>query len=251
MKIISETYFYAPQDQFRGNKFYLIGPEVIHAHSALRCTVGDIITIVDGCGYEYEVSIEQMHKERIEGTILERRKSPREPVSEITLAQALCRATKFDSIVEKTTELGIRSIVPTITGRSRRLPGKEQLERKIQRWQKIAIAAMKQSRRSVLPQIATPSSFDEVLILLEEYDLSLIAWEEEKMQGLRTIMKKVDSVKSALILVGPEGGFRQEEVERAQEAGCYPVSFGRRRLRVETAGPLAVSLLLYELGELA
>ena len=250
MKTISETYFYTPPDNIRGDKLLLPSSEARHAHCVLRCHVGDVITVVDGSGTEYEVSIQHLLKDRLEGSILGHRKSIREPTAQIALAQALCRAAKFDTIVEKSTELGVQSLFPVITERSIRLTGTERLESRVHRWEKIAISAMKQSKRAILPQVTKPTPLKNIIASGQEYDLLLVAGGRERMQGIRDVVRRVGRVKSAMILVGPEGGFSSDEVERTLAAGFFPVSLGRRRLRSETAGPLAVSLVLYELGEL-
>ncbi|MFQ6092121.1 MAG: RsmE family RNA methyltransferase [bacterium] len=250
MKTISETSFYAPPEQIQNDTLHLSGQEAKHGHRVLRCTVGDLITVVDGCGGEYVVSVESTSRERIDGKILRRRKGRKEPSSQVTLAQALCRGPKFDTVVEKATELGVRAVFPTITERSLPPPDNEHLQTRMSRWRKIAIGAMKQSGRALLPRIEPALSFDSVLCMLDDFDLSLIAWEGEKESGLARALKGAHRTEKVLILVGPEGGFSQGEVRRAITAGALPFSLGPRRLRTETAGLVSLSLLLYELGDL-
>jgi len=250
VKTISETSFYAPPEQIQHTTLSLFGPEAKHAHTVLRCSTGDRMTVVDGCGYEYAVSVGRVLADRVECTILRRRKGPREPTCHITLAQSLCRSPRFDIVVEKTTELGVRTILPVITERSVPRFQKEHVQSRIDRWRKVAMAAMKQSRRSILPTIGPAVSFDEILTFAHDFELSLVASEKERESGLRTLLGPLSTAKRALILVGPEGGFSEREIERTKKAGLLPFSIGPRRLRAETAGIVAVSLLLYERGDL-
>ena len=229
---------------------YLTGSEAKHASSVLRCTEGDVITVVDGCGFEYEVSIERVAMERVAGKILARRKTSTEPTVQVVLAQALCRSSRFDLVVEKATELGVHTILPVVTERSLKMPKKDPPDRRADRWRKITIAAMKQSKRSLLPHIAPPSSLNTVLSSGVIYDICLIASEKEERRGLRDVIADAGPVQKGLVLVGPEGGFSEAELQQAQEYRFHTVSLGPRRLRTETAGPLIVALLLYELGEL-
>jgi 16S rRNA (uracil1498-N3)-methyltransferase len=205
---------------------------------------------VDGCGWEYRVSLESILNDRVEGTILERSKGSREPDVRVTLAQALTRPPKFDIVVEKTTELGVHTILPVITERSMKMLHTEKLENRRARWQKIAIAAMKQSKRAVLPRIEPAVPFGSLLAFTQDYDVSLVAWEGEKETDVRNVLRRTEKMNQVLILTGPEEGFSRKEVEQARDAGFLSFSLGPRRLRTETAGIVSVSLVMYELGEL-
>lgn len=249
LRSLSETYFYSPPHQIRGKTLSLTNTEAKHVSSVLRCAEGDVITVVDGCGHEYDVSVQRMVKGRIDGEIVACRHGPREPGTQIVLAQALSRGSKFDVVVEKATELGVHTILPVITERSLKMPRREQWERRRHRWSKIAIAAMKQSKRSVLPHIASPSPFETILSLRLKYDLCLVACEREERSGLRDMLTDPASVRRVLVFIGPEGGFSEGEIQQAKEARFQTFSLGRRRLRTETAGPLAVALLVYELED--
>jgi 16S rRNA (uracil1498-N3)-methyltransferase len=250
LKTISETSFYAPPEQIQKDILHITAQEAKHAHGVLRCAVGDVLRVVDGCGHEYQASVEQIFKDRIDCKIISSQTKTREPLVKITLAQALCRAAQFDMIVEKCTEIGAYTILPTVTERSRPLPPKDRFQKRWDRWHKIAVAAMKQSGRSVLPRIESAVPFDTLLTFARSFDTSLMAWEGEHTSGLRNILPRTSEIKSVLILVGPEAGFSTEEVDKAQAAGFRSFSIGPRRLRTETAGIVCVSLVLYELEEL-
>ena len=250
MKNVTETYFYTPPHHIQDNHLSLTDSEARHARGAVRCSPGDTITVVDGCGWEYRVSIERILNDRVEGTILEQSKGYREPDVHVTLAQALPRPSKFDIVVEKTTELGVHTILPVITDRSLKMPHREKRESRRARWHKIALAAMKQSKRSVLPRVEPPVSFDALLAFTTDYDVSLVAWEEEKDTNVANILRRTEKISRVLVLTGPEEGLSRKEVELAKDAGFQSFSLGPRRLRTETAGIVCVSLVLYELGAL-
>lgn len=250
MKTISETSFYVPPEHIRRDSLHITNQEAKHAHGVLRCAVGDVFTVVDGCGLEYRASVQSIRKNRIDCKILSSQKNPKEPTVHITLAQALCRFAKFDTLVEKCTEIGVGTILPTLTQRSRPMPPKDQFQNRLRRWHKIAVAAMKQSGRSVLPRIESAVPIDTLLAYTENFDLSLLAWEDEQAVSLRSLLSPTHEIQSVLIFVGPERGFSKEEVEKARRAGFQPFSLGPRRLRTETAGIVSVSLVMYELCEL-
>ena len=245
-----DTSFYAPPEQIHKDTLRLTDGEAKHARSVLRCEVGDVLTVVDGCGCQYEASVQGIFQDRIDCKILNSQRNPREPDIKITLAQALCRSGKFDLVVEKCTELGVHAIVPTTTERSYPVPRKDRFQNRLSRWQKIAVAAMKQSGRSLLPRIESVISFETLLTWTRNFDASLIAWEGEKANGLRSVLSQLPEIGRTLILVGPEGGFPVEEVEQAKVSGFQPFSLGPRRLRTETASIVCVSLVLHELGDL-
>ena len=249
MKIISETYFYCPPNQIHTDIVSITGPEAKHLCAVLRCAEGDQVTIVDGIGHEFQTTVERIRPDRMEGRILSRHQGHRDPRIRITLAQAYGRAPMFDTVVEKATELGVSEIIPVISRKSPPGQAAERTEKRLERWQHIAISAMKQSKRALLPAIRHPHSMDELLALPSTCALRLIAWEQEQRHGLHEMLagRCPDTI---CVMVGPESGFDEMEIDKAVQAGFRPFSMGRRRLRSETAGPLAVALVLYECGEM-
>ena len=160
----------------------------------------------------------------------------------------------MDLIVQKGTELGISKFVPTITDRvDVKLKGEF---KKLDRLNRIALEAAKQSKRSLIPTVDEPISFDDVLGELEELDLFLVPYENAENFGIKGVIKdlrdsgRLDNVKKIGIMVGPEGGFEEEEIERLKEKGAYIITLGSRILRTETAGFTATALVQYELGDL-
>jgi 16S rRNA (uracil1498-N3)-methyltransferase len=168
------------------------------------------------------------------------------------LGQALLQGKKMDLIVQKATELGVAGLHPFVSSYSDGIhldAGRE--ERRLQRWMKIAREACKQCNRPQPPAIFPVAAFDVLLAEVKsvDFDLKLIFWEEERKQGLQEIVEQ-KAFRSAIILVGPEGGFSAEEVHRALAVGFQAVTLGSRILRAETAAIACTAILQYLLGNL-
>lgn len=232
-------YFYTvPQSIFRSS-LIVSGDEFQHLHKVLRKKVGDTVHVVDGKGNLYECMIERIDRMQAECSIVRSSRPSTEPDVNITLAVALLRnPSRFDFLVEKTVELGVNSIVPLKTKYT--IPSKAKRER----WTQVAIAAMKQSGRAFLPDVQALTTFDK--IVLQSADLKLIA--HEKVDPNRSIMTVLDlhpTARSLLVLLGPEGGFSEDELDLAVRYRCESVSLGPRRLRTETAAIVAAALCLF------
>lgn len=236
--------FYVLPENVRAEKITILGGEAHHISRVLRYAVGDRLSAVDGRGMEYEVELEAVSSRRVEARILRKRKGEKDPSTKVTLAQAIPKGSKMDYLVEKATELGVDRLIPVISARSQVLPDGDS---KVRRWQRIALGAMKQSGRSILPRVDGVARLAQVVESIPEQDLSLIAWEEGGRK-LRDVIRR--GVERVLLFVGPEGGFPHQEVKLAVEKGAEPVSLGQRILRAETAGVVLLALLLYELGDL-
>ncbi len=230
-------YFYAPPGKIRGRRVTLEGEEHHHLAKVLRKKVGDEIYVVDGKGRAYRVTLNLISRSTAEGEIQETFDRWKEPRIEVRLAIALLKnPSRLDFLVEKCTELGAREFIPMKTGRS--IASRIHLER----LQKIALAAMKQSGRSFLPTIGEVQGFAEVLVHLEDCDEKFIPHEQaaSSLAGYTSF----EAGKKIGVLIGPEGGFTDEEVESAINCGFQPVSLGPRRLRSETAAIAVVSRIL-------
>jgi 16S rRNA (uracil1498-N3)-methyltransferase len=169
-----------------------------------------------------------------------------EPKLRLTVATAVPKGSRMEFAIEKGTELGVSRFVPLRTRRSIAgvPPGK------IERWRRLALAAMKQSRRSVLPEVTHETSLPEVLTSVETVPLKFIA--DSAGQDIRqaSIRGPKSDATEAVVLIGPEGGFTDDELSQAVEAGFVPLALGPRRLRVETAAVVAATLILHAVGEL-
>lgn len=230
-------YFYIPAEFIIDQHIAIEGDEAKHISRVLRKQPGDRIWVVDGAGKAFEVVIRLVAPEMIECEILYEHHHLHEPDIDVTLAVAqLKNPSRMDWIIEKATELGVRTIIPLQTERTIARSPKED------RWNNIALAAMKQSGRCILPKITPPKDLEVVLANSSEYDVKLIPYERtDHILFIAEALKHRKPPRSALILIGPEGGFTDDEVTQAEKAAFTQVSLGRRRLRTETAAIIAVS----------
>jgi 16S rRNA (uracil1498-N3)-methyltransferase len=218
--------------------------------SVLRMKAGDMLTLFDGCGNEYEGRIGRMSPTGLDVDIVKKYRIPEENKVRIALCQSLPKAGKMEFIIQKATELGIDRVVPFLSVRSVARPDNERARQKVARWRKIAVAAAQQCGRVDVPEVYDVVSFSEVLALAESAERRIIFWEEETQTGLRQVFS--DTVQSRLIfvVVGPEGGFAASEIDEAVAKGFRTVSLGWRVLRVETAALAVMSIIQYETGGL-
>ena len=237
--------FLPPEKIFR-DKAIIDGTDVKYLTHVLRSSLGDEITLLDGTGKGYKGKIASINKNKIEVQIKEAIKMETESSIDITLAQGIPKAEKMEIVIQKTTELGIKNIVPLITQRS---VVKTKSPVRLERWAKIAISSAQQSGRSKVPLIDGITGYREFL----SHGFSgtgLIFYEGENKRGLKELLRGLKSVKEITFLIGPEGGFTNEEVELATRRGFTPVGLGPRILRTETAAITALSILQYELGDI-
>jgi len=228
------TNFYAPPSALRDPRVVLPAEEARHLRTVLRGDEGDEITVVDGMGGWYRVEITHMASEQVVGTIVEERTNVGEPDVDVTVALGLLKKrSRFETFVEKAVELGVRRIVPLRTERTERDSIREE------RLRNVMVAAMKQCRRSWLPDLTEPQS-PEALFAGASAEMKLVCHAGDDAVPIRQTVSEAGPVTSALVLVGPEGGFAPSEVDKAVAAGCTPISLGARRLRAETAGLAAL-----------
>jgi 16S rRNA (uracil1498-N3)-methyltransferase len=245
------TYFYVEPKNVNKNTLKIEGEEARHICQVLRKGEGEMIEAVDGEGVKYQVLITHTSRDWVQGKILARIRKVNEPLTHLTLAQGLIKGVRMDFLVEKITEIGVSSIIPLITEKSVVKLEKDKREiTRLNRWKRIAISGMKQSLRSKLPDIQMPISFQELLAKAKEYDLALIACQTKRSKSLKVIIEAKIRFKNVLLLVGPESGFSQEELDLALKSGVIPISLGPRRLRSETAGIVFCSLVMFELEDL-
>lgn len=217
----------------------------------LRCRKGETISVVDGCGLRYRVMIEQIGRNSVEGKILNQVRRENEPVANLTLAGSIPAGTKMDWVIEKCTEVGVRSFIPVLSEHTLvEFGDRAKVKRKLARWNKIAIAAMKQSLRCFLPKIEEPLELANLVQKTGDYDMSLVANLKPESKSLKEIFQSETLPRDILLLVGPEAGFTEEELDLCLGRGFIPVKLGPRRLRAETACLTFCALVLSHLGDL-
>ncbi|HWQ79138.1 MAG TPA: 16S rRNA (uracil(1498)-N(3))-methyltransferase [Anaerovoracaceae bacterium] len=218
-----------------------------HMTKVLRLGVGDTVGISDSVQFEYTAEIMEIGNDSIEARILDKQKFAREPELKITLFQGVPKQGKMETVIQKTVELGVWSIVPVFTDRSV-VVDHGNFRKKIERWQKIADEAVKQCKRGIIPQIRWEMTFLEMLDSLPDFDLILFPYENEEKQSIKDCLRRIqERPKTAAVIIGPEGGFSDSEAEALVKAGAQSVSLGKTVLRTETAGMAAIAMAMYEL----
>jgi len=241
--------FFIDKDNIRENIAIVEGEDVKHIKNVLRLNIGDKIELCDGSNNDYLAELSNVSTSHIECTILDMQDSKGEPPIEIILYQGLPKSAKMDLIIQKAVELGVNSIVPIITDRSIvKIKEETKAQKKVDRWQKIAVGAAKQSKRGIIPQIKSIISFDQMLKVIQEGEFVIVPYENENEVGLKKTLKTYKSGKIHVI-IGPEGGFEEIEIDKLKEINAHIVTLGPRILRTETAGFTAIAITMYELGD--
>ncbi|MBU8932410.1 MAG: 16S rRNA (uracil(1498)-N(3))-methyltransferase [candidate division Zixibacteria bacterium] len=243
--------FYAPPQNRTGDIIELSAAEGRHAQSVLRLSKGTPVIVVDGIGTAFrgELTGGPRSKKVTVGIHSETRHYG-EPSIHLTLAVGLSVGSKFDEIIDKGTQLGVRRFVPLVTNKTKmRFDDPKRLASRLKRWEKVALAALKQCRRSYLPNISTPTSVVDFLPQVEPGSLSLIFHPDPSVSSFDNLSINSD-YQRAYLLVGPESGFSDDEYQFAIRAGFTPTRLGTRILRTETAGPAVCALVMNAVGEL-
>lgn len=239
--------FFIEKSDIRFPLVYLDGEEHHHLSKVLRAKPGQKVWLCDEDGTRYEAAIENIERKKTRLHILERKEREKRGVS-VTLAQALLKPKKIDFIVQKATELGAAVFIPVITARSI-IKVEDRIERKIERWRKIAREAAKQSRSSFIPSVLPPQPLRTVID--ESREDKKLLFSERRGKYLKEILvrpylkQRGNPVSSVLLLIGPEGGWTEEEEEDLLGRGCEPISLGSRILRAETAALSALAMITH------
>lgn len=245
--------FFVKQENVKEDKIEIIGSDVNHIKNVLRLKIGDQIQIcIQETQENYVCEISAIEKEVVQTKILEKIDGVAEGNIELHIFQGLPKADKMELILQKGTELGVSKFIPVAFRRSIvKLAGKDEVK-KIERWQKIAEVAAKQAKRDFVPKVESVKKVKEICNLANEYDLLLLAYEEETENLIKNELLNIKHTKETLkiaVIVGPEGGIEKEEVEILQKAGAKVVSLGKRILRTETVALQVSSIIMYELEE--
>ena len=243
--------FAVASDQVRGDEIHFTAPVAYQLRHVLRLRPGERVTVFDGSGQEYSVTLRRLRDQEAIGQIDERRQLSSEPRLRLSLYQALLPREKFEQVLQKGTEIGISVFRPVVTERSL-VPAGALDEKRLERWRRILAEAAEQCGRASVPSLEPPQSLKDALHEAAHGPI-LFAWERESRRGVRGALEVLmaDSRLARLALfVGPEGGFTPAEAAAANTAGARLVSLGPRLLRAETAGPLLAGLAMYAAGEL-
>jgi 16S rRNA (uracil1498-N3)-methyltransferase len=243
------------RDRFFVEGVYAAGDRVAFAPddarklaTVLRKRSGDRVQVVDSGGAAYAATLEVDGRD-VRAVLDEPlHRAPVETALRVTIAQAVPKGQKMDLVVEKATELGAHAIVPV---RSARVVGHDTSPGKVERWRRIAKSAAQQSGRTRVPEVADVHDWDALLATFPSYDRVYVPWEIAEPSPLRDVFdRELPGAASVLVVIGPEGGFGADEVERARNAGAATISLGRRILRTETAALVVLAAILYARREL-
>ncbi len=243
--------FYVKNEQINGDKAVILGGDVKHIRDVLRYNVSDTLDICDDDGIRYTTKIAAFDKETVFLDVLEKSDFTTEPSINVTLFQGMPKADKLELIIQKTTELGVSTVVPVVTERTVVRFDEKDINKKVERWNKIAQEAGKQSGRQKIPVVEKPIKLKNLIENISKYDILLLPYECEKEMTLKAVLRNLkEKCKNVAIFIGPEGGFSEEEVGLLSKLeNVKIVTLGPRILRTETAGIATVATVLYELQD--
>lgn len=243
--------FYVNEDSILEDNIIIEGRDVNHIRNVLRMKQGDRVIANDCEGTDYYCVIDEVCQDEVKLKIESSKKSLAELRTKLYLFQALPKQDKMELIIQKAVELGAHEIIPVVTKRCVvKLDDLKKQEKKTARWNAIAEAAAKQSARGIIPEVKKPMKLSEALEYASELEYNIFPFEHaEGMEHSRKVMDEAANAGSVGIFIGPEGGFEEEEVEMAKEAGLTVVSLGNRILRTETAGMTVLSILMFKISD--
>lgn len=245
--------FFVTEEQIRDNVIEIQGEDVNHIKNVLRIGTGEEINICNiNNSVNYLCKIINMCNKFIVCEIIQKIDSKGEPKVYLHIFQGLPKAEKMETIIQKNTEIGVSEITPVDMKRSIVKLDSKTIDKKILRWQKIAEVAAKQSKRDKIPKINLPINIKNIYEKTKEYDIVLVAYEQEEEIGIKDILstiKKKDKIKIAII-IGPEGGIDEKEIDLFKQSNVKLVSLGKRILRTETASIVMSSIIMYEFDEM-
>ncbi len=225
------------------------GDVLVHLRDSLRITIGETLWLNSGQGAKFHVEITDVSKRAVTAHILETVQETPRQTPRLILSQSLLKGEKMDWVIQKATELGVSEIVPIESQHSVVQLKADRVDHQLARWQRIALEAAQQSEQWRIPTVATPQSLSVLLTSMATGMLTLMLIERREGKSLQTVNLPQDATGSILILIGPEGGWSQEEVEIAAQAGVQPITLGQHILRAETAAIASISILQSRLAE--
>lgn len=241
--------FFVEPEQIQGNRALIKGADVNHIKNVLRMKIGEEIALVNGMdGKEYRVGITAFGEDKVECELRFIKEDAMELPCKIYLFQGLPKGDKMELIIQKAVELGVFEVIPVSMARCVVKLDDKKAAAKVKRWQAIAEAAAKQSKRGVIPQIKEVMTYKQAVAYANDMEVKLLPYElAEGMAKTKELVQGIKEGQQIAIFIGPEGGFAPEEVEVAGQDGFEAVTLGKRILRTETAGMTLLSILMYHL----
>ena len=243
--------FYLPPERCAGNSLRLDGREARHALKVLRVKYGELLAVLDGAGNEFLCTVENCSRDSVTLSVsLKNFKPP--PPCPVTLLVAVPKGKIIEGIIQKSVELGAHRIVPILSEHVVTQLDGEIVRHKREKWEQVAIEAIKQCGAVWLPKIEAPVTIDQFLARKEKFDLSLVGSLQKERRHPREVFREFEKAngrppKTVGIWIGPEGDFTLDELKLVQNSGAIPISLGNLVLRVETAAVYCLSVLNYEM----
>ena len=228
-------------------KGIITGDDAKHIAKVLRMKTGEKLVACDCQGNDYDCVISEVTDKQVELTVERAYPSETEPTVRVTLYQAMPKSDKMELIIQKAVELGVSAIVPVQTKRCVSRPDAKSMAKKLERYNRIALEAAKQCGRGRIPEVLPMLDYSEALTAMKADERAFLFYENSTSSFRKELEQKVASVS---IMVGAEGGFEEEEVNKALEQGIASLSLGKRSLRCETAPMAALSIIMYETGNM-
>ena len=241
--------FFVDPSAVSGAHIYMENKDDLHhLRKVLRARPGMELDISDGDCWEYKTVLEELTEDCATLKILDKQKFATEPSTRVTLYQGVPKASKMETVIQKTVEMGVGTIVPVFMERTV-VVEKGNFGKKLDRWNKIAAEAVKQCKRGIIPRVTESYDFDRMLDELPNYDLIICPYENEDGLTIKDFLREAPGpqARRVALVIGPEGGFSDGEIARLKAAGAATVTLGKTILRTETAGMAALAMIMYEL----
>ena len=255
-----QRYFVA-SDAFVDDLVIIDGADAHHIVRVMRMKEGDTVIVSDGETKTAMAQIRSLDSKQVQLSIVEYLPQEAEASWHVTIAQGLPKGDKMELIVQKCTEIGAAAFLPFESERVIVQYDHKKEAKRLERWSKIAKEAAEQAHRNRIPRIYETCSFKQLLDRFDQYQLVLFCYEKtgasQSGLGLKDVLKAFhaeladkQASPNILVIAGPEGGFSEQEAQRAEQAGAKLVGLGKRILRAETAGLVALTSIMYESGEM-
>lgn len=250
-------HFFVEPSQIGEKEIVITGQDVNHIKNVIRLKSGDEISVSNGMdGKDYRCGITEITEEEVRCELRFIKEDGVELPAKVYLFQGLPKGDKMEFIIQKMVELGVYEIIPVAMKRCVVKLDDKKAKTKIVRWQGIAEAAAKQSKRGIVPQIHSIMTYKDALAYAADMDCKLVPYEMEEsldgaggMQGTRKMLEAIKPGEAVAVFIGPEGGFDDSEIQSAISHGMKPITLGKRILRTETAGMTVMAWIMYQLEE--
>lgn len=239
--------FFVSPDSVSSGVAVITGDDAFHISRSLRMRVGEELTLCDACGTDYLCRITEIADSSVTLSVTETVVTEAEPPYRVTVFQALAKGDKFDTVIQKCVECGAFAVTPLVTSRCTVKLSSADAEKKRVRWQRIAAEGAKQCGRGIIPEVTPPCDIKNAEKILADFDAVLFCY-EKATRPVKDVLSGFDGTEKRIaVIIGPEGGFSEEEAYLCEKAGAVPVSLGKRILRTESAAPFILACISYAL----